>query len=124
MRRNKSLRPLCLESLEDRCCPTLVAQFISGSLILSGSPTATQGQSLSITRVPGAPLALQVRDGAATLGTFNVTGDLRLNLTNYNTDINIDLHGTTATNGTLGGSVVATLGRGNASNVSGTNKVS
>src|SRR5205807_7364295 len=46
------------------------------------------------------------------------------NLTNYHTNICIDLHGATATNGTLGGSVVANLGRGNASNVAGINVVS
>src|SRR5438309_376237 len=116
MRRTKSLRSLCLEFLEDRCCPTLVEQYIGGSLIPSGSPTATQGQSLSITRVPGAPLALHVRDGnVATSGVDSVT-EGSTNPARVGKDLQVSDFGSTAqalsvlalANSTVGGNVSIT----------------
>lgn len=68
------------------------------------------GQDLLIQRVAGTNF--KVLDNAATpinYGTFTVTNGLRLNLTSFTTDINIDLNA-----GVLPGSVTIDLGNGDA----------
>src|SRR5947209_4722749 len=97
MKRSTRFRPT-LEALENRTCPAglLKVTYSLGTLTLNGSPTAGPaiGQNLTIRRVSGTNY--QVLDNAATpinYGTYYITRDLRLNLTQFNTDINVDLNG-------------------------------
>jgi hypothetical protein len=103
-----------LECLEGRTCPALFRVTYSvGTLILNGSPSAKAAsfEDLLIQRVGG--FNYQVIDrhnGAAPInyGVFALTRDLRLNLTGFNADINIDLN-----HGVLPGNIYIDLGYGN-----------
>jgi hypothetical protein len=93
---------LCIELLEDRYCPSLTVQFVSGTLVLSGTPAGTT--ELTITNSGG---LFKVMDGSANLGTY-AASNITLNLQHYNESITINLGG-----GTLTGNLLMNLGLGN-----------
>jgi hypothetical protein len=89
MRRTSRTR-LCVESLEDRCCPSASALLTGGNLVVTGSSA-----SLKITEV--AQGQFQVLDGTANRGTFQVFGDVDVALsTPGSSSVTINLNGHTA----------------------------
>jgi len=104
MRKRASLR---LEQLEDRTVPSLTASFVSGSLYLSGTPMG----EVDIVGNPGTPgtypNTFTVTDNSHSVGRYNITGNLLLNLTNEKGNININLNG-----GFLPGNVAISLNNG------------
>ncbi len=95
---------LTLEQLEDRMTPALTLSFYAGSLTISGTPSNT----LTIAGTGGT--SYSVTDGAHTLGSFNITGNLTLNLASHPGFITLNLNGQT-----FAGNVLMNLGVGNTS---------
>ena len=113
MKRKRTAR-LNLEALEDRFCPSLVIQSISGELLISGTPTGTTG--FTITGMAGGKY--QVMDGASNKGTFTASTIL-LNLQNQgNESLTVNLNGQT-----LPGNLQLSLGLGNLSTTPSSNPV-
>jgi hypothetical protein len=92
---------LSLEHLESRVCPTLNVIFTGGNLFILGRPapipinTVTDGLNIQVTSSTGAVTVTEVENGAtvANFGTYIVRKNLYLGLTDYDTDINVDLNG-------------------------------
>jgi hypothetical protein len=92
---------LALEHLEPRDCPTLNVIFTGGNLFILGRPdaipinTVTDGLNIQVTSSTGAVTVTEVENGAtiANFGTYLVRKNLYVGLTNYDTDINVDLNG-------------------------------
>ncbi len=104
-----------LEQLEDRQCPSLTAQFFSGNLVISGTPTGTTATGgLLVQGTAAHTNNFTVLDGTRNLGTFAVSGYIMLNLTGHQNDrINVDLNGNT-----IPGDLTVGLGTGdNTANV-------
>jgi fibronectin-binding autotransporter adhesin len=100
-------RPLVVEQLEDRTCPSLAVTFLSGNLTVSGAPLGT------LTLQETAPNRLQVTDTGVNLGTYAVTGNLTLNLTNHaNGNVIINLTPAGGTPQSIPGNVSIDLGLG------------
>jgi hypothetical protein len=95
--------PLLVEALEDRTCPSLTYHVLPGNLIIRGRPTA----DLNITGVggPGGHL-FQVQQGL-NIHTFNVPGNLIIQMPRRAFDINIDLN-----DQVIGGNLILDLGTG------------
>jgi hypothetical protein len=85
---------LWLEALEDRWCPSLTVQNHHGDLLISGTPVGTNATGGLLIQGTAAHTNLfAVKDGSSSLGTFRVTGNVLLNLTDHQTEgINIDLN--------------------------------
>jgi hypothetical protein len=96
-------RPVQLERLEDRLAPALSLFYQAGNLTIRGVPT---GQ-LDVTRVGALPTLFRVTDNSKFLGTFNVAGDLTLQLAHRPADIKIDLNA-----GRIGRNLLIQLGNG------------
>ncbi len=90
-----------LERLEVRDCPSLTVSLISGSLTISGTPMG----ALLVQET--APASLKVTDGAANLGTYHVTGDLRMMLNSHPSTVRFDVNGNR-----FGGNVLINVGNG------------
>jgi hypothetical protein len=107
--RNRPVR-LRLEALEDRWCPSLTVQNVSGYLIISGTPVGTNAAGgLLIQGTAAHTNNFTIKDGSSFLGTYQVTGNLYLNLNNHQGEgINIDLN-----SNTIPGNLFINLGTGN-----------
>lgn len=105
---------LQLEGLTERIVPAVSIRAVDGDLIISGIANTTTGfQRLFLT--VNADNTVQIRDGGTTgstgtdRGTYSVTGDLFLNLSNRKDSVIISME-----NGsTLDGGIIANLGNGN-----------
>lgn len=105
----RSTRQPVLEQLEARWCPafSLIALDAAGNLVVSGTPTSD-----TITFNFTADDQVQVLDDVTSLGSFNVPGNLRINLGNKILNngnsglvVSLDMNGFS-----LSGSVAMTLG--------------
>src|SRR5262245_42078796 len=94
-------RPLKLEALEDRQCPTVNISFLSGDLYIMGAPNAV----LAVTET--GPRLFQVKDGTAALGTYLVSRNLNISLSRHPEDVNVQVNATG-----LGGNLYMSLGTG------------
>ncbi|MBX7102437.1 MAG: hypothetical protein K1X57_00045 [Gemmataceae bacterium] len=83
-------RPLRLLNLEDRLAPAVVAQFAAGNLTLTGDNTPNN-VSINLTL----PNAVNVMANSVNVGTFNVTGNLTVNLGTASDTVTVDLGGGT-----------------------------
>jgi len=106
VRSMKSAFRLAVERLEDRWCPALTATLRSGTLLISGS--ADNG-AISIVQDSTTAGTINVTDGSTAVSGAPFTGvnNIRLNLTDADDKVTIDLGGQT-----LSGSVTASLGDG------------
>ena len=92
---------LTLEHLEPRDCPALSVLFTGGNLFILGRPDTipindtNDGLNIQVTSSTGAVTVTEVENGAviANFGTYIVRNNLYLGLTDYSTDINVDLNG-------------------------------
>src|SRR4051794_8140088 len=105
----RSTRQPVLEQFEARWCPafSLVALDAAGNLVVNGTPTSD-----TVTFNFTADDQVQVLDGATSLGSFNVPGNLRvtlgnkiLNNANSGLVVSLDMNGFS-----LSGSVALNLG--------------
>src|SRR5262245_7996829 len=96
---------LYLEQLEKRDCPSLTITLSAGSLYVGGAPTG----AVSVTE-PAAN-KLTVTDNGHSLGTYSVTGNLQLTLTNHPSTVTVDLGGNT-----FAGNITLSLGNGGTNN--------
>ncbi|HZY85828.1 MAG TPA: hypothetical protein VFE78_13420 [Gemmataceae bacterium] len=101
----RRLPRLYLEQLEQRDCPSLAITLSNGSLYISGFPTG----AVSVTET--AANRLTVTDNGHSLGTYAVTGNLQMSLTNHPSTITVDLGGNTFT-----GNILLSLGNGGTNN--------
>jgi hypothetical protein len=117
--RKRTVRP-GLEALEGRWCPSLTAQIHHGDLVISGTPTGTNATGgLLIQGTAAHTNNFTVKDGSMVLGTFHVTGDVVLNLTNHQTEgINVDLN-----SNSIPDDLLINLGAGNSSGGATTGKI-
>src|SRR5438105_3450165 len=102
----KSQFRLAVERLEDRWCPALTTSLRAGTLTISG--TADNG-SIAVVQDATTAGTFQVLDGTTAVSGSPFTGvkNIRLNLTNADDTVKIDLGGQT-----LAGGVNANLGDG------------
>jgi hypothetical protein len=92
---------LSLDTLEDRCCPSISAHVLGGSLFVGGS-------SAQVTVTEVAQDQFRVRDGVTVVGTYHVEHNVQLDLTTHNSDqLALDLGGHIAP-----GNVLVNLGQG------------
>ena len=92
---------LALEHLESRDCPTLNVIFTGGNLFILGRPDSipinavNDGLNIQVTSATGAVTVTEVENGAviSNFGTYVVRKNLYVGLTDYDTDINVDLNG-------------------------------
>ena len=92
---------LALEHLEPRDCPTLNVIFTGGNLFILGRPDSipinavNDGLNIQVTSATGAVTVTEVENGAviSNFGTYVVRKNLYVGLTDYDTDINVDLDG-------------------------------
>jgi hypothetical protein len=98
----RALRPVPrLESLEVRDCPAVSISLVSGNIFVRGVPDG----DLTINAVNNNKI--QIIDGTKLRGTFNVPGNINIQLTSRPGAINLDLNSKT-----LNGSVLMDLGNG------------
>src|SRR6516165_1392177 len=97
---------LYLEQFEPRDCPSLALTLSGGSLYISGTPTG----AVSVTE-PAAN-RLTVTDNGHSLGTYAVSGNLQMSLTNHLSTVTVDLGGNTFT-----GNMLLSLGNGGTNNI-------
>ena len=97
---------LTVEPLEDRWCPAVTATLRSGTLTISGAADNGTIQVMQDATTAG---TIQVLDGDSAVGGSPFTGvtNIRLNLTDADDDVTIDLGGQT-----LSGGILANLGAG------------
>jgi hypothetical protein len=98
---------LCLEPLENRACPSVLVTFSGGNLTVTGD---NLGDTITakLTATDTVQVTAQSGGGPVTnLGTFAVTGTLRINGGNAKDTISLDLNGNT-----LDGSVYINSGNG------------
>ncbi len=82
---------LQLESMERRITPTVVAQFLSGSLIITGTPDG------DVDVIAKANNQYQVVDNGKSIGIFTgVTGDIAFRLNDVPQDLTVDMKTFTA----------------------------
>jgi hypothetical protein len=84
-----------VEQLEDRLCPALGISFMSGTLTITGTPVG----ALQVNET--GPGVLKVMDGAINYGSYQVTGNLNLQLTGHPSTIDVNLMGNTFTGNLL-----------------------
>ena len=106
---------LQLEGLTERIVPAVSIRTVDGDLVISGIPNlqgTTQNLWINVT----SDNEVTIRDGGTTVtstginrGTYAVTGDLILNLSNRNDSVVIDFTATAE----LDGNIIATLNNGN-----------
>lgn len=94
-----------LQLLEAREVPALNLLYNGAALTLTGTPTASDTEFLSISNVGGDNY--QVTDGAMNLGTYRVSDDIRLRLTRFDCNVAVDVGGDV-----LGGDVLIDVGAG------------
>src|SRR5262245_41523498 len=102
---SRRFRP-AVERLEDRWCPALTTTLRGSTLVING---AADNGAISIVQDATSAGTIIVNDGGTTVGDGPFTGvtNIRLNLTDADDQVTIDLGGQT-----LSGSVVANLGDG------------
>jgi len=98
-------RRLALEALESRWCPAVTASLSGTTLTISGNSAG----EIAITQDSTTAGTITVKDNGAQVGTGAFTGvkNIKLNLTEADDKVTIDLGGNT-----LAGSVSANLGAG------------
>jgi len=95
-------RPMLrLERLEARDCPTVSISLIAGNLTISGRPTG----DLLLKAINNNQI--QVQDGTKLLGTYNVPGNVTVQLSSRPGAVNFDVNGKT-----VNGNVLFNLGNG------------
>lgn len=110
---------LQLEGLTERIVPAVSIRSVDGDLVISGIANSTNAGEQNLFISVTADNQVAIRDGGTSAsvgginrGTYAVTGDLILKLSNRKDVVVIDF-GSTATGFTLDGSVIATLNNGN-----------
>ena len=101
MTRSRKRTRLGLEQLEPRDCPTLNVIFTGGNLFIMGRPDSipinavNDGLHIQVTSSTGAVTVTEVENGLtiANFGTYLVRKNLYVGLTDYDTDVNVDLNG-------------------------------
>src|SRR5262249_14153199 len=107
MKSQPRFRP-SVQPLEDRWVPSLTINFSAGTLTITGIPTSqstTPATGLLVQRQASG--AWKVTDNGLNLGQYAVTGDIRIMLTQFNTDVGVDVNG-----GTLTRHLLLDVGRG------------